>query len=135
MARRHGSYGQMKMDPTGGATAVLVASLNAWTLDLSRDTVDVTAFGDLNKQYVLGLPDIKGTYGGWWDAAESKKLFDLALGVVAPLIELYPSSQDPTYYFKGHGYTDASINVTATGAVALSGNFVASDNWVFMPTP
>ena len=69
--RKHGSRGSISMDPTGGATVVPVADLNAWTLDMARDTVDVTAFGDVVKQYVLGLPDVKGTYGGWWKLRES----------------------------------------------------------------
>ena len=60
MARRHGSKGQVMMNPTGGATAVAVGDLNEWTLNLARDKEDVTCFGDTNKQYVLGLPDIRG---------------------------------------------------------------------------
>ena len=69
MNRMYGSEGQIKMDPTGagGITAVAVASMNAWTLNMARDKADVTAFGDPNKVYVQGKPDIKGTIGGWFD--------------------------------------------------------------------
>jgi hypothetical protein len=56
--RIHGKSGQIKMDPTGvgGATAVLVASLDKWDLDMAKATVDVTAFQDPNHVYVMGLP-------------------------------------------------------------------------------
>src|SRR5262245_48457894 len=69
MARIHGKNGQVKMDPTGvgGAGLAIVADLNSWTLDASKDRVEVTAFGDSNKIRVAGLPDYSGTLGGWWD--------------------------------------------------------------------
>ena len=58
--RLHGSHGAMGMDPTGvgGVTAVTVASINKWDLDLGKDKVKVTCFGDTNQVYVDGLPDI-----------------------------------------------------------------------------
>lgn len=131
--RRHGSKGQVKMDPTGGATTVVVADLNAWTLNQARDTVDVTAFQDTNKQYVVGLPDVKGTVGGWWNSATSPVLFDAAAADIPVMLELVPSTIDPTFLFKGLAYLDAAINVSATGAVSISGNFVGAGPWSQLP--
>ena len=130
--RIHGSRGKVLMDPTGGATAVAIASLNAWTLDMARDKVDVTAFGDVNKQYVQGLPDVKGTLGGWYDDAEFE-LFDVAAGDVAAMLELVPDALKPTYLWSGLAYLDASINVSATGAVSVSSNFVGAGPWAREP--
>jgi hypothetical protein len=127
--RKHGSGGEIRMDPTGGATAAAVGDLNAWTLDMARDQVDVSAFGDSNKQYVLGLPDVKGTYGGWWNSASSPDLFVVAQGKTPVLLELVPAVDDNTFFFTGPAYLDASINVSATGAVSISGNFVAAGDW------
>src|SRR5215471_13620360 len=115
--RIHGSKGQMLMDPTGGATAVAVADINSWTLNLARDTADVTAFQDTNKQYVTGLPDIKGTYGGWYNSVSYQVIFDAALGNIAVMLKLEPSSLDATNFFTGLAYIDAAINVPANGAV------------------
>jgi hypothetical protein len=129
MARRHGSHGQILIDPTGGALPVIVASMNGWTLDLARDKVDVTAFGDSFKQYVQGLPDIKGTIKGWWDAAASRSLFSVALGETAVTLKLFPSSLDASDFFQGPAYLDTSIEVAADGAVSLSGNFAGAGNW------
>lgn len=127
--RKHGSTGQVMMDPTGGATVVAVGDLNAWTLDMARDQADVTAFADTNKQYVLGLPDVKGTYGGWWNSASSPALFEVAQGSIAVMLNLIPSTTEPTYFFEGLAYLDASIDVGMDGGISISGNFVAAGNW------
>ena len=117
------------MDPTGGATPVIVASMNGWTLDLARDKVDVTAFGDRFKQYVQGLPDIKGTLKGWFDAAATRALFSIALGEVPVTLKLIPSTLDLADFFQGPAYLDTSIEVAADGAVSISGNFAGAGDW------
>lgn len=129
MARRHGSNGQILIDPTGGASPVIVASMNGWTLDLARDKVDVTSFGDRFKQYVQGLPDIKGTIKGWWDAAASRSLFSVALGETPVTLKLIPSLLDASDFFAGPAYLDTSIEVAADGAVAINGNFAGAGDW------
>jgi len=135
--RLHGSQGQIKMDPTGvgGATAVAVASVNHWSLDLGRDTVEVTCFGDPNKQYVMGLPDIKGTLGGFWDSTTSGPLFDVAVGAVPAWLELVPTVLEPLFFWSGLGYISMSVDVSATGAVTLDGNFVGAGPWTRAHTP
>lgn len=135
MARMHGSHGSVEMGSPGSPTTS-IASLNAWSLSMARDRVDVTAFGDTNKQYVQGLPDIKGTFGGFYDHAAGSPdtgnaavLFDAAEGSTAVLLKLFPSSLDATSYWSGEAYIDASIDVSATGAVTISGSFVAAGDW------
>lgn len=135
MARIHGKNGQVKMDPTGGSTTVVVADLNAWTLDLAKDRVEVTAFGDTSKRRVAGLPDYSGTLGGWWNHLTSPALFQVILGDVAPMLELIPNSLEPTFLFTGLANVDGSINVSATGAVSISGKWDAADNWTMEPPP
>ena len=130
--RIHGSKGSVMVDPTGGALAVAVASLNEWTLDMSRDTVDVTAFQDENKVYVLGLKDIQGTIGGWYDSSDLA-LFEVSEGDVAALLKLVPTTLEPTFFWSGLAYLDASINVSATGAVSVSSKFVAAGPWTREP--
>jgi hypothetical protein len=132
--RRHGSTGQIKMDPAGGSTTVVVADLNAWTLEMSRERVPVTAFGDANIQYVLGLPDATGTYGGWWNSASSPQLFSVAQGTTPVTLELIPSITDPTFLFTGLAYLDASIECAADGAVSISGNWAAAGDFTLETT-
>lgn len=130
--RIHGYKGQVMADPTGGATAVAVASVNEWTLDMSKDTVDVTAFQDENKVIVLGLKSIQGTIGAWYDNSDLS-LFEMADGDVPALLKLIPDTRQPTFFWSGLAYLDASINVSATGAVSIASKFGAAGPWTREP--
>lgn len=134
MARIHGSKGQVLMDPSGTipGTPVVVASMNSWTLEMNRDRVDVTAFGDTFKQWVQGLPNIAGTLTGWYENTELD-IFDVAQGDVAVALKLVPSSLASTHFWTGPAYLDASINVTATGAVSISSTYVGAGDWTREP--
>ena len=132
MARIHGSKGSVEMDPTGGALTVAVASLNSWTLEMNRDRVDVTAFGDTFKQWVQGLPNIAGSITGWYENTELD-IFDVAQGDTAVTLKLIPSTLAPTHFWTGPAYLDASVNVTATGAVSISSTYVGAGDWTREP--
>lgn len=133
--RFHGSKGQVALIDT--SPAVVLASLNKWTLDMARDRVDVTSFGDTNKVYVQGLPDIKGTIGGFYDAGDggspagggNLELFDIAEGDEAVTLRLMPSTVTPERFWSGSAFIDASIDVAANGAVTINGSFVAAGAW------
>jgi hypothetical protein len=133
--RLHGKSGAVKMDPTGvgGPTAVVVASLNKWDLDLAKDHVKVTCFGDQNQVYVDGLPDIKGSYAGCYDPADGLVIFDVVGGSVAPYLEMIPDFSTPDVMFSGRGLMDGKISVDANGAITIGGTFVANGPWT-MPT-
>lgn len=133
--RISGSHGQVKMDPTGtgGVGLVLVANLNKWTLNLATDKIDVTCFGDANKVYVQGLPDIKGTIGGVYDSGDLS-IFNVALGTTAALLNLFPSSLDTATFFGGKAWLDSAIDVDAKGAVTITSNFVAAGPWTLTHT-
>src|SRR5262245_65766640 len=119
MARQHGYKGAVLIDPLGGTAYAAVASLNAWTLDLSRDRVDVTCFGDTVKQYVQGLSDLKSTFAGIWDPTTSNsQIFDIAMGNVAVGMKLVPSTLTPTAFFSGIAYLDAAINVSDNASIS-----------------
>ena len=107
---------------------VLVAAKAEWTLSLARDTVEVTSFGDANKQYVVGLKDVSGTYNGTLDM--SGDLMLTAAGEDAKFIELY--GDDTTLVGAGSGFIDASITCSVTDAVRISGNFRASGPWTVL---
>jgi hypothetical protein len=130
--RLHGSLGQVKLDPTGVGTgaAIAVASLNKWDLDMATDKAKVTCFGDLNQVYVQGLPDIKGSYGGFWDPADGLVVFDVIFGTVKPYLELIPSSLTPAVFFGGKALLDGKITVDANGGISIGGSFVAAGDWV-----
>ena len=132
--RIHGAHGSVEVDPTGGATAVAVASLNKWSLSMAKDRVDVTCFLDPNRITVPGLPEIKGSLGGYWDKTD-RTLFEVAMGTVAAMLKLIPSTLDPTYLFSGLAWIDASIDVAVDGAVTISGEWSAAGPWQMLPAP
>jgi len=121
------------MDPTGGALAVPVAALNQWSLEFKRDRADATCFGDTNKQYVQGLPDITGKIEGIWDETVSGVLFQVALGETAALLKLIPSDLAPTYLFTGLAYIDAGIEVAHDGAIKVTGTYAGAGPWTMEP--
>jgi hypothetical protein len=120
--RKHGRNGSIHLD------GVLVAAKAEWTLNLARDTVEVTSFGDSNKRYVVGLKDVSGTYSGFLDL--SGDLMLTAAGEDAKLISLY--GDDTVLVGEGSGFVDASITCGITDAVRISGNFRASGPWVVL---
>jgi hypothetical protein len=129
--RLHGKTGQIQMDPAGGSTLVTLADMNAWSLDMATDRVDVTAFGDTNKRRVAGLPDYSGNIGGWWNAvATSSPVYFAAVLAGTPVtLRLVPNTADPTTYFQGLANVDGSVDVSATGAVSTKGKWDAAGNW------
>jgi len=112
---------------TGVATTTI--KLNAWTLDRATDTYETTAFGDTNKTYVQGLPDLKGTISGVWDDSETKP-FAGAASATGVKLYLYPDiTNSPTKYAYGTAWLNASIETPVGGAVKLTANFVAAASW------
>jgi hypothetical protein len=132
MARYHGKGGVVYMSSTGSGTAINVASLSEWTLNMATDKVEVTAFGDANKTYVQGLKDITGSLSGFWEDSQDA-LFDGADSSDGVKVYLYPSSLAPTVYFYGPAWVDASINVGVNGAVGITANMVANGSWSRKP--
>jgi hypothetical protein len=132
--RIHGYKGDVKADPTGGATAVSVASINSWSASFATTKTNVTCFNDPNLIFVQGLPDIKGSLTGYWDKTD-RTLFEVAFGTVAAMLELYPSSLEPTYYWTGLAWMDAAIDVKVDGAVTIKSDFAAAGPWTMLPAP
>jgi hypothetical protein len=106
-----------------------VASLDYWDLDMTTQKVKVTAFEDPNEVYVIGRPDLKGTYKGWFDSVDGLVLFDAIQSAVAPAFVLLPDKATVANKFSGKGWIDGKITVDSNGAVAMNGSFVAAGPW------
>lgn len=118
----------MLLGATAGGVAVPVASLSNWSLDYKTDRVDVTSFGDTNKQYVQGLPDIQGSFAGFWD--DSDTTVRQASGTAGVNTYLYPDfTNAPTKYAYGLATVDFSLAADVGDAVKVTGSFGASGNW------
>lgn len=127
MPRYHGRDAVVYLSTSGG-TAASVITMTKWAINKSTDKVPVTSFGDANKTYVAGLPDLTGTISGFWDSADDK-LFQAADSTTGANMYLYPSKNAATKYWYGPAWLDASIDVDVNGAIAISGSFAALGSW------
>jgi hypothetical protein len=123
-----GRKGVVYMSTTGSGNAINVIKLNAWTLNKTTDKIEVTAFGDLNKTYVQGLPDVQGSFSGFWDDTENKP-FTGAGSSDGVKLYLYPSADKAGSYHYGPAWLDASMEVEVSGAVKITANFAANGSW------
>lgn len=128
MARYHGKKGKVYMSTSGTGNAVAVASLSSWSIDQSTDKAETTAFGDANKTYVQGLPDISGSLSGFFDDADTT-LFSGSGSADGVKMYLYPSTDAPSVYWYGPAWVDYSIEVGVGDAVSLSADFAANGSW------
>lgn len=128
MARYHGKTGVVYMSTTGSGTAINVISLNRWSLNSNTDKAEVTSFGDANKTYVQGLPDISGSLAGWFDDSQTS-LYTGSKSADGVKLYLYPSSLYAAKYWYGPAWVDFSIDVGVSGGISISGNFVANGSW------
>lgn len=111
--------------------AIKVASKTEWTLQRNRDYVDATVFGDVNKTYLAGLPNVQGTFAGILDVSG-----DLLLSAATSAAQdIYLFADDGTNggtircVAHGPGFIDATVNATNTDAIRYSGEFRASNAW------
>lgn len=128
MARYGGRNGLVYMGSTGTGVATSVIGLTQWSIDMSQDMIEVTGFGDSNKQYVPGLRDAKGSFSGTWDDTETK-IYAAANSADGTKIYLYPSSSKLASYFYGPAWVTFSMSVDSGGKVSVSGNWSANGAW------
>jgi hypothetical protein len=129
MAKYAGRDGVVYLAATGTGTATTVLGLTEWSMDMARDTIEVTEFGDSNKTYVTGLKDLTGDFAGFWNDAETK-LFSGADSADGVKMYLYPTRSAPTKYACGVAWLDMSIDTGVNDAVAISGSFSAAGTWL-----
>lgn len=126
MARIHGRSARVFMNLASGGTAEPIAFTKAWEISAATDKPEVTAFGDLNKVYVAGLPDASGSFDFWYDDA-SAQTYTAAVDGVARKLYLYPNFVGtPGQYWFGTILPDFTVSGTVDGAVEGSASWVAA---------
>lgn len=128
MSRYHGKKGRVMMSTSGAGTATTVLNIRSYSLDFSTDKVEVTAFGDVNKVYVQGLPDVTGEIEFFWDDSDPT-LYNASRSADAIKLYIYPSEDALTRYFYGTAWVDFSIEQSVDGAVQGSVSFQAAGAW------
>jgi hypothetical protein len=116
------------------ATGIRVATKTEWTLQRDRDYVDATVFGDTNKTYLAGLPNVQGTFSGFLDTSG-----DLMLSAAtSDAQELYLYADETTtgnWVAHGPAFIDANVTAQNTDGARITGNFRASGAWTIGSGP
>lgn len=128
MARYAGRKGVVYISTSGSGTAATVIGLDKWSLNMPTDKIEVTAFGDTNKVFVQGLPDLDGTISGFFDDTDDN-MYDASRSTSAVKMYLYPSADVATKYFYGTAWMDFSINTGVKDAVMVSSAFKGAGAW------
>jgi hypothetical protein len=127
--RRAARTGALYAAITSAGTAEPVFFVKSWNIEFSTDQIDVTSFADSNKTFVVGLPNGKGSFAGFW-SDDSNDLYNASLDGLARKFYLYPDRVNkPNTYWYGLGFFDFSASGDVSGAVEVTGNIVAQGAW------
>jgi len=127
----HGKNGAIYLNGAKGV-GTKVSLKTEYTLNLNRDYVDATVFGDTNKTYLVGLKDLSGTYAGLMDVSGDLLVNATDSDEIATY--LYADDRDSNEILLAHGLAlhDSSINASNTDAVRVSGRFRAAGPWTIL---
>ena len=124
----HGKNGAIYLGGAKGSGGVKVATKTEWTLQRNRDYVDATTFGDTNRTYLAGLPNVQGTFAGLLDVSG-----DLLLNAAtSDATQIYLYADDgvsPVLIANGPGFIDGSVTASVTDAMRYTGEFRAQGAW------
>ena len=127
MPKRHGRKGQIQIG--SGSPLSIIGSLSSWTINFTRDKVDVTSFGESNKTYLAGLKDVSGSFEGFFDTTYIRTLMDESDAVNGTFIRITPSTDDPDFYYTGPAWLDLTNTGAVNDAIKISGTFSANGEW------
>lgn len=128
MSRYHAKSARLYMSTTGTGDAAPVAAIREFNLEMDTDKVDVTAFGDTNKQSVQGFPARRGTFSGFWVDTEDT-LWTAQASANGVKLYFYPSVNAITKYWYGPAWVAASLAAAVDGAVGIAGTWEANGDW------
>ena len=119
LGKRHGKDGSIWIDGTK------VTDKTDWTLSMAREYADVTTFRDRNKVSAAGLMDINGTFAGLLDVLGDALI--IRNDGLPHTVALYADSGH--LVATGPAFVDASVAVSITDVVRVTGNFKAAGDW------
>jgi hypothetical protein len=127
-AKLHGKNAAIYLGAAKGSGGVKVASKTDWTLRRNRDYVDATVFGDTNKTYLAGLPNVEGTFAGLMDTS-GDLLLNAATSDSTQIFLYADDGGTPILIANGPGLIDGNVSTSSTDAIRFTGEFRASGAW------
>jgi hypothetical protein len=126
--RLAGRYGQVKIQIGAGTT--IVVPMASYSMNMERDFIDVTIFGDSNIVELPGLQSLSGDFSGFYETTTAWQLFAAAQATTTPTLTLaLDTANNPNLTFSGPANISASISQTVNGAIEISGNWSAAASW------
>jgi hypothetical protein len=123
--RLHGRNGLVYLSVRNGDPATPLTYLNSWTASWARDVSDVTTLADTQHVYVTDLPEVSGTFTGFWDDATSQT-YTAATDGLPRSMYLYPDSTNMSQYISGLVLPDLTVTGGAGTAVTIAVNWAAA---------
>ena len=125
--RTHGRNARLYVGLASGAAAPSPTLFtDKFDLQATTDQAETTAWGDTGKTYVVGLPDAKGTFTGFYDVGGSD-FYTAALDGVARKFYFYPDTVgNAGVYFFGTAFFDQSSQFSVSDASKVTGNWTAA---------
>jgi hypothetical protein len=96
---------------------------------MSQESTDVTCFGDTNRKYVVGLPNIEASFTGYFDSTYISTMDTARASADGIKVYLYPSSDAMTLYWYGPAWMDFSVQSDVNGAIGVTGSLRANGDW------
>jgi hypothetical protein len=127
--RTHGRNARLYVGIASGSAAPSPTLFHSsFDIQASTDQMEVTAWGDTGKTYLVGLPDAKGTYTGFYDVGGAD-LYTAALDGTARKFYFYPDTTGNVgVYFFGTAFFDQSIQFSVSDASKVTGNWTAASS-------
>lgn len=100
-----------------------------FTIDASRDDIDMTMFGDPNMVTFKGLPNFTGDFDGVFENTETALFAAAESDAAIPLALYIDFTNLPTRYWSGLAHVDYNVDVAVAGQAAVSGTWVAGGAW------
>jgi hypothetical protein len=103
-----------------------ITGANAWSLNITQDSIETPQFGDTWKKRVVGHSDWSGSVTAWMHT-DSKIITNAATAGVSVALLIYPVRTDLTDYFSGSAIFGASMAGGSGAAIGRDGDFVGND--------
>ena len=125
MATLHFRNGAVYLTSGAGA-AVIISEAKGFSLNITRDLADDSAFGDTWKTRVIGLRDWSGSFDVNFDTAQATLFNAVTTATSAQPIYLYPDRSSTGRYYYGTVWPELSaqgdLNSVGTGTVNFQGD-------------
>ena len=120
MAVLKGNLGALKLSTN------TVAEMGNWSLEVSQEFIDTTAFGDTMREQTPSFASWSGTATGKADITDTNGQVALQTAWLGGTTVTPRFYIDATHYYSGLAYVNASVSAAVDGIVEISLTFTSA---------